>query len=150
MSFRGNKCAQIFVSDMGYVVIYTMKIKRKIKHALCQFCKDVGVLMIPVVGPSKNQKSHDVKNYCHLVGTSLRILKESAQWANRAELLIKLFKKAIGRDLRKSNSPMRLLDYSAERRALIHNVTPRNLFQLNGNSLIVATLGEQGEISNLY
>ena len=37
---------------------------------------------------------------------TLRILEESTQWANRAELYIGLFKESIRKDLSKSNSPI--------------------------------------------
>ena len=108
VSSRGNKCAQMFASDMGYVAIYPMKTKRNFKLAICPFYKDVGIPIILVLDPSKEQTSHDVKNYCHQVGTSLRILEESTQCANRAELYNGLFKEGIFGDLSESNSPMRL------------------------------------------
>ena len=44
---------------------------------------------------------------------------------------------------------MRLWDYCAERRDKIHNITPRNLFQLNGDIPKVATHGAKGDISNI-
>ena len=80
---------------------------------------------------------------------TLRVLEESTQWANRAELYIGLLKEAIRKDLRTSNCPLVLWDYCAERRALIHNLTPRDLFQTSGKTPIEATLGTQGDISNL-
>ena len=43
-----------------------------------------------------------------------------------------------------------LRDYCAERRAIIHNLTPHNLFQLNGNTPYVATFGQQGDMSNVF
>jgi hypothetical protein len=148
-SLRGNKCAQLFVSDKGYVAIYPMESKGSFKDALHQFCKEIGVPESLILDPSGEQTSKDVKRFCHQVGTTLRILEESTQWANRAELYIGLFKESIRKDLSKSNSPMRLWDYCAERRARIHNVTPRNLFQLNGTNPITATFGDQPDISNI-
>ena len=44
---------------------------------------------------------------------------------------------------------MRLWDYCAECREKIHNVTPLNLFQLNGNAPTFATRSAQGDISNI-
>ena len=44
---------------------------------------------------------------------------------------------------------MKLWDYCAEQRARSHNVTPRDLFQLNGNTPTTATFGNQGDISNI-
>ena len=44
---------------------------------------------------------------------------------------------------------MVLWDYCAERRALIHNLTPRDLFQLDKASPYERQYGVQGDISNL-
>ena len=44
---------------------------------------------------------------------------------------------------------MVLWDYCAERRALIHNMIPRDLFQTAGLTPTEATLGKQGDLSNL-
>ena len=74
-----------------------------------------------VVDPSREQTSNDVKQFCHKVGTTLRILEESTKWANRAERYIGIFKESIRQDMRIANSPLCLWDYCAERRALIHN-----------------------------
>ncbi len=82
--------------------------------ALHAFCKEVGVPSTLVVDPSGEQTSRQVKRFCHQVGTSLRILEEATQWANRAELYIRIFKEAIRKDLREQNCPMVLWDYGAE------------------------------------
>jgi hypothetical protein len=148
-STRGNTCAQMFVSDKGYVAIYPMESKRHFKDALHLFCKEIGVPVSLVVDPSGEQTSKDVRRFCHQVGTTLRVLEESTQWANCAELYIGLFKESIRKDLSKSNSPMNLWDYCAERRARIHNVTPCNLFQLNGTNPTTATFGSHPDISNI-
>ena len=137
------------MSDLGYVAIYPMKSKGEFYDALHLFCKEIGVPNSLVVDPSGEQTSSKVKKFCHQVGTTLRILEESTQWANRAELYIGLFKESIRKDLAESNSPLKLWDYCAERRARIHNVTPKDLFQLHGETPIAATLGIQGDISNI-
>ena len=59
------------------------------------------------------------------------------------------FKESTCKDLRQSDSPLVLWDYCLERRERIHNVTPKNLFQLNGNTPTVATFGVEGDISNI-
>ena len=45
---------------------------------------------------------------------------------------------------------MVLWDYCAERRALIHNLIPRSLFQLESRNPYDRQYGVQGDISNLY
>ena len=148
-TLRGFTCAQLFVSDKGYLAIYFMKSKSEFKDALKLFCKEIGVPLNLVVDPSKEQTSNNVKKFCHKVGTTLRILGESTQWANRAERYIGIFKESIRQDMRLSNSPLCLWDYCAERRAHIHNVIPKNLFQLQGSNPITTTFGYQPDISNI-
>ena len=82
-----------------------MELKSKFKDALHSFCKEVGVPIALVVDPSGEQTSKAVKQFCNQVGTTLRILEESTQWANCAELYIGLLKKAIRKDLMTSNCP---------------------------------------------
>jgi len=72
-----------------------------------------------VVDPSGEQTSRKVRRFCYQVDMTLRILEESTQWANLAELYIRIFKEAIRKDLRRSDSRMILWDYCAERRARI-------------------------------
>ena len=148
-STRGNTCAQLFVSDKGYVAIYPMSSKGDYKDALHKFCKDVGVPTTLLVDPSGEQTSKKARKFCNQVGTTLKVLEESTQWANRAELYVGLLKSSISKDLSRTNSPMKLWDYCAERRQRIHNVIPRDLFQLNGNNPITATFGTQADISNI-
>ena len=126
---RGNLYLQVFVSDKGFVAVYPMELKSDFKDTLHLFCKEVGVLIDLVVGPPGEQTSKHVRKFCNQVDTTLRILEESTQGANRAELYIGLLKKAIRKDLLNSDSPIILWDYCAQRRALIHNLTPSDLFQ---------------------
>ena len=148
-SIRGYTCGQVFVSDKGYLAIYLMKSKSEFYDALHLFCKEVGVPITLVVDPSGEQTSNKVRKFCHQVGLTLRILEESTQWANRAELYIGLLKEAIRRDMRESDSPLVLWDYCAERRVIIHNILPRNLFQLQSSTPTEATFGIQGDISRV-
>ena len=140
---------QIFVSDKGFVYVVPMKSKSEFPDALKMFAKELGVPDALVVDPSGEQTSASVRKFCHQIGTTLRILEEGTQWANRAELYIGLFKEAVRKDLRESHAPLVLWDYCAERRARIHNLTAWDLFQLQGQNPHSATLGDEGNISNL-
>ena len=96
-----------------------------------------------------SQKSKEVRDFCHQVGTTLRILEGSTQWVNRAELYVGLMEELIRKDMRDQNSPLVFWDYCAERRASITNMTAKNMFQLQGQTPHFATFGEQGDISNI-
>ena len=59
------------------------------------FAKEVGVPEAVIADFHQCNKSKEVKQFCHKVGTTVRIPKGSTQWANRAELYVGLFKKAV-------------------------------------------------------
>ena len=61
-----------------------------------------------------------------------------------------MFKASIIKDIQSTNCTMRLWDYCVDRREKINIFTPRNLFQLNGNTHTVATHCAQGDISNIF
>ena len=149
-SARGFTHMQLFVSDKGFVKVYGMKTVKDIPAAMRAFAKEVGAPNCFVCDPHPNQKSDEVKSFCNRIGSTLRLLEESTQHANRAELYIGLLKEAIRKDLRESNAPLRFWCYCAERRASIFTLTAkRNLFQLQGTNPYTATFGEMADISNL-
>ena len=149
VSARGFTCMQLFVSDKGYMKVYGMKSPKEFPQALKLFCKEVGAPRAFVVDPHKSNKSAKVRSFCHKIGSTLRVLEENTQHADRAELYIGLLKEAIRKDTREMHSPLRLWCYCAERRSQIFNLTAKNLFQLEGQNPHLATFGEMGDISNL-
>ena len=84
-SLRGNTCAQLFVSDKGYIALYPVTLKSDFYDALHLFCKKVGTPDKLICDPSGEQTSKRVKNFCQQIGNKLRILEESTQWASCAE-----------------------------------------------------------------
>ena len=106
---------QIFVIDKGFVHVVPMKSKLEFPSAFRSFAKEIGVPHALIVDPAAEQTSKTVKKFCNEIGTTLRILEEHTQWANRAELYIGLFKEAVRKDMKTSNSPMVLWDYCAQR-----------------------------------
>jgi hypothetical protein len=70
-SSQGNICAQLFVSDKGYVAIYPMKNQREYFLALKQFAKDVGAPDMLVCNPHPTYRQSNVKEFCTQIGTTL-------------------------------------------------------------------------------
>ena len=140
---------QVFVSDKGYIAVYPMEKKSDFQDCLHLFCKEVGVPEVIVVDPSGEQTSKPVRRFCIQVGTTLRLLEEKTQWANCAELCIELLEGVIRQDLRASHCPMVLWDYCAQRRALIYNLIPRDLFATKKQTPHEYQFGIQGDMSNL-
>ena len=80
---------------------------------------------------------------------TLSVLENETQCTNRAELYVRLCNEATRKDTREAHSPLVLWDYAMERRALIYQVTTKNLFQLNGINPYTAIFGNEANISLL-
>ena len=65
-----------------------MKSVSEFPKALKIFAKEVGVPEATIADSNKCHKSKEVGQFCHRIGTSLRILERSTQWANRDELYV--------------------------------------------------------------
>ena len=148
-STRGHTCAQLFVTDKGFVYIVPMKSKSEIPKALKEFTKAIGAPDAIICDHSKEQTSKEVRTFLRTIGTSLRVLERGTPWSNKAELYIGLIKEAVRKDMKESDCPLALWDYCCERRARINNLTAKNLFQLHGTTAHTATLHEEGDISSL-
>ena len=103
-----------------------------------------------IANSHKCHKSKEVRQFCHKIGRTLRVLKGLTQWANRAELFVGLFKEAIRKAMLQENSLLLFWDYCTENRAAITNMTAKELFQLKGQTPHFATFGEEGDISNIF
>ena len=149
VSLRGNTCCQFFASDKDYVAVSCMKKESEYLYALKEFSKEVGAPDVLICDGSKAQNQRAVKLYCNQIGTTLKTLEAETQFANRAELIIGLFKEATRKDMRESGSPIVLWDFCIERRAVISQATSKKLFQLHGSNPHTATFGTEADISNL-
>ena len=98
-SSRGYTHMQIFVSDKGFVKIYPMKSLTEYPSALRQFAKEFGAPDIMVADPHKSHASKEVMIFCYKIGTTLRLLEQKTQWANRAKLYVGLMKEAMRKDI---------------------------------------------------
>ena len=148
-SSRGHTCAQLFVTDKGFVYVVPMKKESEVLQAIKQFAKAIGAPDAIICDASKAQTSQKVRQFCNDIGTTLRILEENTQWANKAELYIGIIKEAVRKDMRASHCPLVFWDYCMERRARINNLTAKDLFSLHGSNAYSSLMGEEGDISAL-
>ena len=128
----------------------TMKKESEFPMALNIFAKEVGVPNYLIADSAQAQKSKEVVTFCHKIGTTLQILEESTQWADRAELYIGLLKEGVWKDIRESHLSLALWDHTAELKARMFNMTDKSLFQLQGQNSHMAAFGTEGDISNIY
>jgi len=82
---------QLLVSDKGFVKVYGMS---EFPEAQKLFAKKVGAPKEFVVDPHREQTSKAVQSFCHKVGSTLQVLEEFTQHANRAELHVGLIKQS--------------------------------------------------------
>jgi hypothetical protein len=150
-STRGYTHVQVYVSDKGFIFIYFMTgtNQKEYLQALKAFCREVGVPETLVCDPHPSQHSREVKNYLAEVGTRLKVLERSTQWADLAERFIGLLKSGVRADLRESNAPMVLWDYCLDRRVMIMNLTARTTHKLRGINPYTATHFQTADISNI-
>ena len=114
-----------------------------------QFAKEIGAPTSIIADMSVEKVSHEVREFCNDIGTTLWSLEEGTPWSNKAELHIGLLKEAVRKDIRESNSLMIIWDYCVERRARINSLTAKDNFKLHGTMPHTATLAEEGEISSV-
>ena len=88
---HGNTCAQFFVSNKVFVVIYLMRLRSDFIDALNLFCKEVEVPPKIVMDPAGEQRRNNVRKLLHQVESTPRYIKENTQVSNRAELYVGLF-----------------------------------------------------------
>ena len=146
---RGNTYCQLFVSDKGFVFVVPMKRKYKASLALKMFAKEIVAPDATICDAAGKQKLKEVRKFCHQIGTNLLYLEESKTWANLSELYIGTIKESIRKYMKSYNCPLVLWDYFSESRARINNLTAKNLFQSEGQTMHFTVTGEEGDISNL-
>ena len=148
-STHGNIGAQIYVSDKGFVKVYPVKAEREFISALQAFVKDVDVPAVLVCDGSKTQTKKEVKNFSNKIGKTLHVLENETQWADRDELYIFLIKESTRKDTSEAHSPLFLWDYVMEQRAIIHQVTSKDLIRMNGTKPHTATFFTEADILNI-
>jgi hypothetical protein len=148
-SLQGNICAQLFVSDSGFVAFYPMKKQQEVLLAVKQLAKEVGAPKILVCDPHPAQIKQEVREFCTQIGTTLKVLEAETQRANHAKLFIGIMKEATRKDMHSSGSPLVLWDYCMEQRALTFQITIKKLFQLDGTNPHTSTFGTKADISHI-
>jgi hypothetical protein len=146
-STRQNTCAHIMVTDKGFIKAYPLEKRAHVKDAIRRFCKDIGVPVAFICDPAGEQTSKEVKSFIREAGSTLRILEEGTQWANRAELIIGQLKAGVRRVMKDAGVPLPFWDYCLEWKAMINNHTAKSAFALQGQTPHFSMFGREGDIS---
>jgi hypothetical protein len=81
-SSHGNICAQLFVSDKGFVAIYPITKQADYFFVLRHFAKDVGTPDVLVCDPHRAQTKPEIREFCTKIGMALTVLEAETQWWN--------------------------------------------------------------------
>ena len=135
-SLRGNTCGQLFVTKKGFVYFVAMKYISEVILAMKQFSKEIGVPDAIICDAAGEHKSNAMRNFCHDIGTTLRLLERGTPWENKAELYIGIIKEDFRRDMRESDCPTSLWDYFFEQLVQINNLTVKPQFNLGGKKCL--------------
>ena len=123
-----------------------MKRKSEVSLALKLFAKEIGAPAAIICDAAGENKSKEVRKFCHQIRTTLQYLEESTPWVNLSELHIGIIKEYIRKDMKSLNCPLVFWDYCSERRSRINNITAKNLFQLEVQTPHFTVTGEEGDI----
>ena len=118
----------IFFSFKVFVKVYPRNSASEFPAALREFVKDIGAPEILVLYPHRLNKIKEVKAFCNIFFTTLRLLEHNTQWENCADLYVGLMKEARQKDIKVSGSPLFLWDYAAARYAEILSLMAREFF----------------------
>ena len=88
------------------MAVYPFCETTKFLSTLRLFAKDVGSPKIFVLDPHPAQEKREVKDFCNKIGTTLKVLENETQWADRAEIYIGLMKEAMRKDMQEMHSSL--------------------------------------------
>jgi len=70
-SSHKNTCCQLFVTDKGFVCVEPVRSKSEVLQAVKQFAKEAGAPEALICDAAREQKSEEVRKFCHETGTTL-------------------------------------------------------------------------------
>ena len=80
-----------------------MKSKTQVPQDLKHFTKEKGNPVDFTLCYSGEQMSKEVKQFCNMIGTALRVIEEENMCSNRSEFFIELMKEAVRKDMREAD-----------------------------------------------
>jgi hypothetical protein len=105
-----NNCAQLFVTDFGYIKFSPMIAKSEAGFALKELIQDVGIPSELHTDGARELTMGTWKQVCRDTGIKTSMTKKSSPWQNRTEVEIRELKRHVRRLMLKSNTPLPFWD----------------------------------------
>ena len=147
-SKRGNKAAQVFTNDLGWVRVYPMETESSAPEALALLFARDGVPDTMIMDGARAHTMGEFRRRTRQAQCHIKQIEPHSQWSNRAESAIRELKKATIRKMVRTNTPKVLWDDCIELEAMIQSHTANGKFALNGESPETAVTGSTVDISD--
>jgi hypothetical protein len=134
ISLSGNKCAQLFVTNFGYLKFSLMKNKSEAGYALQEMNKEVGIPTRLNTDRAKELTAGKWKEICRDANITMTQTERDSPWQNRTEVEICELKHHVQRLMGRTQSPIQLWDICSSYAVDLRNRLARSLPQLQGRT----------------
>jgi len=148
-SLNGCKMAQLYVNDLSFMKVYSMKQKSEAVDTLSKFIHDVGIPHAIHSDDAPELMQGKFKQLCKDYHIQTSYTEPYSPWQNRAEGGIRELKRLVHRKMNAKKVPLRLWDFCSRWACEIKNKTAGNISALEGRTPFEATLGNTPDISSL-
>lgn len=147
-SLTGNKCAQLFVTDFGYLKFTAMKNKSEAGFALQELIREVGIPPRIHTDGAKELTSGKWREVCRDSNIAMTQTEKDSPWQNRTEIEIRELKRHVRCLMgRRTRTPIILWDFCCAYAVDLRNRLARPLPQLYGRTPIEKITGNTPDIS---
>ena len=149
-SIGGNKMAQVFVTDFGFLDFYPMKSRGEAGDKLEKHVRRYGIPMVLISDGAREETGGRMNKVAKLYHIDRALTEPYSPWQNLAESSINTLKKGIARLLRRTKAPRKLWSWAgtwvAERQCLIAGSSNR----LDGVTPMEKLTGRMPDISEHF
>jgi hypothetical protein len=148
-SRQGNKAAQVFLTDFGFVRAFPMKRESEAHEALYLLLHRDGVPNVMVMDGYKTQVEGEFRMKLYDAGCHIKQTEPHMQSSNMGEGGVCELKRGVGRQMLRSACPKKLWDDCIIRVAYVRSHTSIDIFGLEGQVPQSKVKGENVDISTI-
>ena len=148
-SLRGNKYAQVFVTDNHALAVFPMKSKSDAHYALDDFFKDYGIPHTMVSDNAKELNEADFLRKCRRAQCTIQNTEPYIHNQMKADEAIRELRRMYTKKMTETGAPKVVWDECLKWCALVRSHTALNIFSLEGQTPIAKLTGETPDISFL-
>ena len=148
-TLNGASMAQLYINDLSFTKVYTMKQKSEVADTLSKFIHDVGIRHALHSDDAPELMQGRFRQLCKEYHISTTYTEPYSPWQNRAEGGIREIKRLVHRKMAAKRVPQKLWDFCTKWACEIKNKSAGNIYALEERTPYEATLGNTPDISSL-